>query len=109
MPLSSAFPEGANLWNAWLKWWLDNIAIDRGKQYKIMAYRNSCDKDMPTTKAKNNLKTNWRPILTKMMQTPGLNVTCNFVPDDAVMKENYTTALNCLHKEEVAKYYHGYS
>ena len=109
VPLSFAFPEGATLWNAWSKWWLGNIAIDGGKQYKIMAYRHLHDKDMPTTKAKNNLKTNWRPILTKMMQTPGLNVTCDFVPDDAVMKENYTTALNCLHKEEVAKYYHGYS
>ena len=47
-------------------------------------------------KAKNNLKTNWRQILTKMMQIPGLNVARDFVQDDAVLKESYTAALNCL-------------
>ena len=47
-------------------------------------------------KAKNNLKTNWRPILTKIMQILGLNVNHGFVKDDAVLKESYTAALNCL-------------
>ena len=68
---------------------LEKNAIDGGKHYKIMAYRHLRNKDMPTTKAKNSLKTNWRPILTKMMQIPGLNVNHGFVQDDAMLKERY--------------------
>ena len=75
---------------------LEKNDIDGGKHYKIMAYCHLRNKDMPTTKAKNSLKTNWRPILTKMMQIPGLNVNRGFVQDDAVLKESYTAALNCL-------------
>ena len=96
VPLSFDFTEVSNMWNAWRKWWLGKNDIDGGKHYKIMAYCHLRNKDMPTTKAKNSLKTNWRPILTKMIQIPGLNVNRGFVQDDAVLKESYTAALNCL-------------
>ena len=93
VPLSFDFTEVANMRNAWRKWWLGKNDIDGGKHYKIMAYRHLHNKDMPSTKAKNSLKTNWRPILKKMVQIPGLNVNHGFVQDDAVLKPGLASCL----------------
>ena len=65
------------------------------KQYKIKPYRHFSNKEMPTTRTKNDLKIKWWPILTKMMETPGLNM--NAVPNDVVLKESYEAAMDNLH------------
>ena len=57
VPKSFTFPENTNLSNAWRRWWLGSIVSESGQQYKIKAYRLLSDKDLPTAKAKNDLKT----------------------------------------------------
>lgn len=96
VPPSFSFPESINILNAWRRWWLGSVVIHDGKQYQIVPYRHLRDKDLPTPKAKNDLKAKWRPILTKMTETEGLNTRANFKPDDAVLEESFTAAITHL-------------
>ena len=93
VPESFSFPESSTLWMAWCKWWLGSIALVDGKQYKIKPYRRLSDKDLPTKTAKMTLKAKWRPVLSKMMQTPGLSTCPRFVPDDTMLKQSYDAAI----------------
>ncbi|KAL7541385.1 hypothetical protein ACHAXR_011858 [Thalassiosira sp. AJA248-18] len=96
VPESFAFPDRVNLLNAWRKWWLGHVIVVNKKQYKIMPFRHLSDKMLQSNRLKNDLKNKWRPILTKMMAAPGLNVDAAFVPNDTWLKQTFDVAMNHL-------------
>ena len=96
MPKSFVFPARTSLWNAWRKWWLGSVAIVGDKQYQLKPYRYLKDRDILKQNVKNALKNCWRPILTKMMETPDLNVAANFIPTITKLEESYCKSMDHL-------------
>ena len=58
-----------------------------------MPYRLLKDRHMLTSKAKNDLKINWRLIFTNIKMAPGLNTRKVFKPNESELKQSYDLAL----------------
>ena len=59
-----------------------------GNLHCFGAVFDKVNKMLPSSKLKNDLRNKWRPILTKMMQAPGLIVDDDFVPDEHVFGQS---------------------
>ena len=50
------------------------VHIDGGKRWVIKPYRKLIGRDLPSKALSNQLRSEWRPIFCKMMETPGLEI-----------------------------------
>ncbi|KAL7538044.1 hypothetical protein ACHAXR_008244 [Thalassiosira sp. AJA248-18] len=97
VPQSFMFPSGITRLHGWRKWLQGSVHIDGVKQWRIKPYRKLTGRDLHSKELKDDLKLNWRPIFTKMMEAPGLSIpTKQSHIDEAFVQSSYAMATEYL-------------
>eukprot|EP00581_Thalassiosira_minuscula_P014100 CAMPEP_0183720094 /NCGR_PEP_ID=MMETSP0737-20130205/12806_1 /TAXON_ID=385413 /ORGANISM="Thalassiosira miniscula, Strain CCMP1093" /LENGTH=674 /DNA_ID=CAMNT_0025949905 /DNA_START=270 /DNA_END=2291 /DNA_ORIENTATION=+ len=74
VPESFQFPAKINRLDGWRRWLQGAIHFDGTKKWWIKPYRKLCHSDLHSAQLKNAFTTEWKPIFTKMMEAPGLEI-----------------------------------
>jgi len=97
VPESFQFPAGASRQVGWRKWLKGGVHVDDQKRWVIKPYRKLIGRDLPSELLSNQLRSEWRPIFRKMMETPGLVIPTNLSEiDEEFLRTSYELATDYL-------------
>lgn len=98
VPESFQFPVGITRRHAWKKWLTGSVHIeDTGQQWRIKPYRKLKGCDLHSKQLQDEHKLNWKPIFSKMMEAPGLNIPKDVKDiDEAFVESSYALATEYL-------------
>ena len=98
IPQSFQFSTGITRLHGWRKWLTGSVHIEAGQQWKIKPYRYLKGCDLHSKQLQDEFKLNWKPIFSKMMEAPGLNI-----PDD--IDETFVTSSYALATEYLKSHF----
>jgi len=97
IPESFQFPEKINRLEGWRRWLHGAIHVDGAKKWWIKPYRTFRSADLHSEKLRNQFKNEWKPIFTKMMEAPGLEIPTELKDiDEAFVQSSFEIATEYL-------------
>ena len=98
IPESFQFTTGISRLHGWKKWLTGSVHIEgSGQQWRIKPYRYLKGCDLHSKHLQDMFKLNWKPIFSKMMEAPGLNIPNNVKDiDEAFVTSSYALATEYL-------------
>ena len=97
IPQSFMFPRDVTRLVGWRKWLVGSVHIEGGRMWKIKPYRFFIPKDFHSQQLRNLFNIEWKPIFSRMMETPGLKIPADV--DDAFVESSYASTTTFLREK----------